>query len=153
NPSPLEKYQAAVASGDPIALAVQNVLRTRGVGKELRGVTVAQTVIEENPTIDDGAQTLDWTLQMLLEAFPSTDARRLDSTLIRAIARFFRMHGTNPKLREEKFIKALTLNGKRTSVQLKAEGTKYGTSGPGSAKYIVDELENAYARFNNGNRL
>ena len=154
NPSVGEKYQAAVFTGDPVATAVAEVIAMRGVGAELRAFGTALGIVAEGANVPDGANNLSTAIRWLTETFPRTDARRLDSTVLRAVGRFAAVYAGNPRLNEKLLQKALTDNGKMTAAQLKAIGVGLSrTSGPGGAAAVFRYLENRYADFAGGNRL
>lgn len=149
NPSATEKFRAAVASGDPIALTVQKAISIRGVNNELRAYSAAQQVIKEANSLLDGEQALTFSIRALSSAFAATDRNRLDGALLRVCGRFFRAHGGNPKLSEERFVKALNDDGRRTAINLKnAAG---GTNSVVAALFRI--LENDYAKWSGGHRL
>jgi len=153
NPGVEERYLAAAASGDPVALRVQKVLRVRGATKEMRALTACQQVILLGSDLDDGEQMLNWSVRMLTDAFPSTDKARFNQILIKAMARFWKAHGGNPKLREDRVLQVMTNNGKFAASQLRERGGEGTSSGAGAVGHVVRWMENRYADFSSGNRL
>lgn len=152
NPKPDEIHRAAAAMGDPVALRVDAVLTVRGVRDEMRAISTCEQVVRKGASLDDGEAALDFALRALTEAFPFSDKERLQAMLVAAVARVYREHGSNPKLRYEKIVKALNREGKQTAGQLMAQ-TQMTQGSEGRAAAIFRYLEDWHRRLSSGNPL
>jgi len=152
-PGPMEVHRAAAAHGDPVALRVDKVLGVRGVTGEIAAISTCEAVVRKGTSLDDGEAALDFALRTLTAAFPRTDRDRLKGMLIAATARVYLVHGSNPKLHEDRIVKALNGSGKMTAGQLLNVGVGSPLGGTGRTAAIFRYLEEYHARLSGGNRL
>lgn len=143
-PGVKEKFYASVMIGDPVATVANGVIVTRGVSGEIQAYGALLKAIENSPSIPEGEQALNFALRVLIETFPH-DKGRLNGTLMQGVARYFNLHGSNPKLSEKRLQNALSRNGNWTAAQLLSKAVEEArTSGPGGVTWVCRLIEQRY---------